>query len=64
MAGSFRDPDVKLLKMEIAKARLLEQEFVMRFRIDSPNDFSPSVCGLQYVVQLNDVQPTEGESDQ
>ena len=64
MTGSFEDPDVKLLKVEVVKARLLEQEFVMRFRIDNPNDFSLPVRGLQYAVQLNDIQLAEGESGQ
>ncbi len=64
MTGSFEDPDVKLLKVEVVKARLLEQEFVMRFRIDNPNDFSLPVRGLQYTVQLNDIQLAEGESGQ
>lgn len=61
MTGSFEDPDVKLLKVEVVKARLLEQEFVMRFRIDNPNDFSLPVRGLQYAVQLNDIQLAEGD---
>ena len=52
MTGNFEDPDVKLLKVEVIKARLLEQEFVMRFRIDNPNDFSLPVRGLRYAVQL------------
>ncbi|VFT42184.1 lipoprotein [Pseudomonas aeruginosa] len=36
----------------------------MRFRIDNPNDFSLPVRGLQYTVQLNDIQLAEGESGQ
>ncbi|MCY1268774.1 Late embryogenesis abundant protein [compost metagenome] len=63
ITGSFESPDVKLMKVDVVKARLLEQEFLLRFRIDNPNDFSLPVRGLRYKVKLNDVQLAEGESN-
>ncbi|MBQ1557653.1 MAG: hypothetical protein IIZ69_05665, partial [Pseudomonas sp.] len=37
VTGSFKDPDVQLINVDVVKARLLEQEFRLRFRIDNPN---------------------------
>ncbi|SDL15572.1 LEA14-like dessication related protein [Pseudomonas delhiensis] len=62
MTGNFENPDVKLMKVDVVKARLLEQQFTLHFRIDNPNDFSLPVRGLAYKVKLNDVDLAEGES--
>lgn len=62
MGGSFKDPDVQLLKVEVVRARLLEQEFNLRFRVANPNDVSLPVRGLVYTVFLNDVKLASGES--
>ncbi|WP_263138878.1 LEA type 2 family protein [Pseudomonas sp. RIT-PI-AD] len=61
--GDFVEPDVRLLKVEVVKARLVEQEFLLRFRVDNPNDVSLPVRGLVYTVYLNDVKLASGESD-
>lgn len=61
-SGRFEEPDVQLVKVDIVKARLLEQEFLLRFRIDNPNDQSLPVRGLVYKVRLNDLELAEGES--
>lgn len=58
----FIDPEVRLLKVDVVKARLLEQRFILRFRIDNPNDDSFPVRGLNYSVQLNGVPLASGES--
>ncbi len=63
VTGSFIQPDVKLVKVDVIKARLVEQEFLLRFRIDNPNDVSLPVRGLSYTVYLNDVLLASGESD-
>jgi len=61
--GGFEDPDVRLVKVDVIKAKLLEQRFVLRFRIDNPNSMSLPVRGLVYSVHLNEVKLAEGESD-
>ena len=61
-SGDFKDPTVNLTKVDIVKARLLEQQFMLRFRIDNPNDHSLPVRGLIYTVHLNDVELASGES--
>lgn len=63
LTGDFKDPDVRLVKVEVIKAKLLEQRFRLRFHIKNPNDVSLPVRGLDYVVFLNDVKLAEGESD-
>lgn len=60
--GGFKDPDVQLVKVEVIRARLLEQEFKLRFRVDNPNDVSLPIRGLVYTVFLNDVKLASGES--
>ncbi|MGV8844808.1 MAG: LEA type 2 family protein [Pseudomonas sp.] len=61
ITGSFKDPQVHLIKVDLVKARLLEQEFILRFRIDNPNAADLRVRGLIYSLYLNDVKLTEGE---
>jgi LEA14-like dessication related protein len=56
-----RDPEVKLLKVDVVKARLLKQDMKLRFRIDNPNDSSMWVRGLRYKVVLNDILIADGE---
>ncbi|MFI8610516.1 LEA type 2 family protein [Pseudomonas sp. NPDC077649] len=64
MTGGFKDPDVQLIKVDVIKARLLEQEFRLRFRIDNPNGFSLPVRGLDYAVHLNEMKLAEGYSNE
>ncbi|MBM7060495.1 LEA type 2 family protein [Pseudomonas sp. UL073] len=61
--SGFTDPDVRLIKVDVVRAKLLEQRFVLRFRIDNPNPFALSVRGLKYAVSLNEMKLTEGESN-
>lgn len=63
VTGGLKEPDVRLIKVDVVKAKLLEQKFVLRFRIDNPNSASLPVRGLVYNVHLNDVKLAEGESD-
>ena len=62
LSDDFRDPEVRLLKVDVVKAKLLEQKFVLRFRIDNPNDISLPIRGLNYNVKLNGVLLAEGQS--
>jgi len=61
-SGGFQDPEVRLIKVDVIRAKLLEQEFVLRFRIDNPNSMSLPVRGLAYRVDLNGIKLAEGES--
>ncbi|WXL24160.1 LEA type 2 family protein [Ectopseudomonas mendocina] len=61
--GSLKSPEIALLKVEVVKARLLEQHFNLRFRIDNPNSFSLPISQLEYQVTLNNVELTKGEAD-
>jgi LEA14-like dessication related protein len=60
ITGGFEDPDVKLLKVEVVKAKLLRQDFKLRLRVDNPNDSSLLVRGLRYKIMLNDMLLSEG----
>ncbi|AYC33840.1 hypothetical protein D3880_16395 [Pseudomonas cavernae] len=61
--GDFKDPDVRLIKVDVVRAKLMEQKFVLRFRIDNPNACSLSVRGLDYSLYLNDMKLADGESN-
>lgn len=60
--GDFQDPQVHLLRADVVKARLLEQEFLLRFRIDNPNDYALPVRGFDYRLYLGEILLAEGES--
>ncbi|MCD5975253.1 LEA type 2 family protein [Pseudomonas quasicaspiana] len=60
--SDYKEPEVHLLKVEVVKARLLQQDFKLRFRVENPNDRSLLVRSLRYKIMLNDVVLAEGES--
>ncbi|MFK8332447.1 LEA type 2 family protein [Pseudomonas sp. BJa5] len=60
--SDYRDPEVQLVKVEMVKARLLQQEFVLHVRVDNPNDSRLFIRNLSYSVHLNDLLLAEGES--
>lgn len=57
------DPEVHLVKVEVVRAKLLEQQFLLHFRIDNPNDNDLIVRSLEYRIHLGDILLTEGEYD-
>ncbi|MDV7211047.1 LEA type 2 family protein [Azotobacter beijerinckii] len=63
LTGAFKDPDVQLVKIDVVKVRLLEQQFVLRFRVDNPNWTSLPIRGLDYEVFLNDIRLAKGASN-
>ncbi|SEE54590.1 LEA type 2 family protein [Pseudomonas coleopterorum] len=60
--GNYEDPKVHLVKVEVVKANLLQQRFILRFRIDNPNRRSLPVRGMSYSVRLEDMLLSEGET--
>lgn len=60
----FQNPEVHLVKVDVIKAKLLEQRFSLRFRVDNPNASELPIRGLTYAIQLNDTPLAEGESSQ
>ncbi|NYH07696.1 LEA type 2 family protein [Pseudomonas moraviensis] len=57
------DPTVHLVKVEVVRAKLLEQKFILHFRIDNPNDSDLTVRGLEYRIHLADMLLAEGEHE-
>ncbi|MBV6822540.1 LEA type 2 family protein [Pseudomonas sp. PD9R] len=57
------DPEVHLVRVEVVRAKLLEQKFVLHFRIDNPNDSDLTVRGLEYRIHLGDILLAEGEHE-
>ncbi|WP_442112555.1 LEA type 2 family protein [Pseudomonas sp. NUPR-001] len=60
--SDYRDPEVRLVKVEAVKMRLLEQEFVLHVRVDNPNDSRLFIRYLSYAVHLNDLLLAKGET--
>lgn len=60
--SSFRDPSVHLVKVDLIKAKLLQQDFVLYFRVENPNSFSLDISDLNYKVFLNGVSLATGQS--
>ncbi|MCX7080012.1 MAG: LEA type 2 family protein, partial [Pseudomonas sp.] len=57
------DPQVHLVKVEVVRAKLLEQKFVLHFRVDNPNDSDLTVRSLEYRIHLGNMLLTEGEHE-
>lgn len=55
------DPEVHLVRIEVVRARLLEQKFLLHFRVDNPNDSDLTVRGLEYRIHLGEILLAEGE---
>ncbi|VVN94408.1 LEA type 2 family protein [Pseudomonas fluorescens] len=61
MDNDWIDPQVHLVKVEVVRAKLLEQKFRLYFRVDNPNDSDLTVRGLEYRIHLGQMLLTEGE---
>ena len=57
------DPQVHLVKIEVIRANLLEQKFLLHFRVDNPNDRDLTVRALEYRIHLADILLAEGEHE-
>lgn len=57
------EPQVHLVKVEVIRARLLEQRFMLHFRVDNPGDSDLTVRGLTYRIHLADLLLTDGEHE-
>jgi LEA14-like dessication related protein len=62
-AGDLQDPSVELMKVDVVKAKLTEQEFLLHLRLDNPNDSDMPIRGLTFTLYLNDIKLADGEAD-
>lgn len=53
--GEWRQPQVHLVKVKTVKASLHQQEFILRLRVDNPNDSRLFIRSIDYTVTLNDI---------
>ena len=61
--SSDKDPEVRLERVELVQAKLLEQRFKLHMRVDNPNDSTLTVRGLSYTLYLGSIKLTEGENE-
>jgi LEA14-like dessication related protein len=57
------DPQVHLVQVEVVRAKLMEQKFILHFRVDNPNDSDLTVRSLEYRIHLGDMLLAEGEHE-
>ncbi|MCU1758179.1 LEA type 2 family protein [Pseudomonas sp. 14P_8.1_Bac3] len=57
------DPAVHLVKVEVVQAKLMQQRFMLYFRVDNPGDSDLTVRGLDYRIHLGDMLLAEGEHE-
>jgi LEA14-like dessication related protein len=57
------EPQVHLVKVEVVRARLLEQKFLLHFRVDNPRTSDLTVRGLTYRIHLGDLLLAEGDHE-
>ncbi|NUU37498.1 LEA type 2 family protein [Pseudomonas sp. C2B4] len=57
------DPEVHLVRVEVKRAKLMEQRFVLHFRIDNRRDSDLTVRGLEYRIHLGGILLAEGEHE-
>ncbi|MDY0206502.1 MAG: LEA type 2 family protein [Pseudomonas sp.] len=64
ISGSFQKPDIQLVDVELVHAKLLEQQFILHFRVDNPNSQSLPIHSINYRVMLNDTPLATGSNNQ
>ncbi|ACL72671.1 LEA type 2 family protein [Thioalkalivibrio sulfidiphilus] len=57
-------PRVHLVGMQLQQAELFEQRYLLRLRIQNPNDFPLNIRGLDFQVQVNGERFADGVSSQ
>ncbi|TWI53051.1 LEA14-like dessication related protein [Pseudomonas duriflava] len=61
---SFEDPEVQLTQVDLVKARLWGQEFLLHFQVENPNSRELPIRGLSYTVYLEEIPLAHGETGQ
>lgn len=62
-SSDFRDPSIHLIRIEVVRAKMLEQKFNLFFRVDNPNDFNLDIDDLSFSVFLNEIKLASGQSN-
>lgn len=64
LAGVRQRPEVSVAAIELLEIGMLEQRYVVRLRIQNPNDVELPVDGMAFAVELNGQNFAKGVSDQ
>ena len=62
--SSYREPDIHLVKVQVVKAKLVQQDFNLLFRVENDNDSRILVRGLRYKIMLNDIMLADDKSSE
>ena len=58
----YQYPDIHLLKVQVVKAKLVQQDFNLLFKVENDNDARILVRGLRYKIMLNDMMLADDKS--
>jgi len=59
--AEFKEPQLRLLKVEVKEINLLEQKFILHVQVDNPNPIPFSLSRLDYQLWLNDMEIGGGQ---
>lgn len=57
-------PRVHVLGLQLQEAQLLEQRYLLKIRIQNPNDFKLDIDGMDFTVEMNGERFAQGVSNQ
>lgn len=63
LGGLSQKPEIGLASLELAEFGLFEQRFIMKLRIQNPNDVDLPINGMTFDVELNGQPFAKGLSD-
>ena len=63
LPGGFEKPRVSVAGLRILEIGLLEQRYLLRLRVQNPNDFGFEVTGMDYALDINGREFASGVSD-
>ncbi len=62
-SSDFRDPSIHLTRVEVVRAKMLEQRFNLYFKVNNPNSISLDIQDIRYSVFLNEIKLASGQSN-
>ncbi len=60
----IEQPNLSIVNLDVAEATVLEQRYLIRVRVQNPNDFDLAVTGIKYDLKLNGQPFLNGVSGQ
>jgi len=59
----FKEPQLRLVNIEVEQLKLLEQKFILHLKVDNPNSLPFALHRLSYQLWLNNTELGSGQLD-